>query len=262
MADVTPAMAFVTTKHLILALVASPLFIYAVFATRAVIFTTLEKLRPARPHSYWPTLPNDLASVMAYSWIIFPLAIYLTRYVPGRHQYPFSLAALPWPVRVALYFAVADFGYYWVHRLMHTRWVWRIHMWHHSPRYLYWLAGMRASLPQEYIVNIPYILAAPLIGPTEWWVFVVIATHVGFKNDWQHMNVEWRSSWLEWLLVTPRYHHIHHSADPRHYVANLGDLLTIWDRLFGTYVDPGTVQKPLTFGIDSDPPTARLVLGV
>jgi hypothetical protein len=69
---------------------------------------------------------------------------------------------------------------------MHTRWVWRIHMW----------------------------LASPLIGPAEWYLFVAIATHVGFKND------------------------------------------------FGTYVDPGTVQRPIAFGIDSDPPTVRMVLGV
>jgi hypothetical protein len=107
MADVLPATAFVTTKHLIVALVFSPFFIYGVLATRAVIFTTLEKLWPAR--------------VGQYEW--------------G-----------PWPA--------------------------------------------------------------------EWYLFVAIATHVGFKND------------------------------------------------FGTYVDPGTVQRPLAFGIDSDPPTVRMVLGV
>lgn len=38
---------------------------------------------------------------------------YLTRYVPGYHQYPFSLVALPVSVRVALYLVIADFGYYW-----------------------------------------------------------------------------------------------------------------------------------------------------
>ena len=52
MADVTPATAFVTTKHLIAALIVSPFFVYLVWATRAIIFTTLEKLRPARPQSF------------------------------------------------------------------------------------------------------------------------------------------------------------------------------------------------------------------
>jgi sterol desaturase/sphingolipid hydroxylase (fatty acid hydroxylase superfamily) len=76
------------------------------------------------------------------------------------------------------------------------------------------------------------------------------------------MNVTWPSRWLEWILVTPRFHQVHHSDDPQHYVANLGDLLTVWDRLFGTYVDPASIRKELTFGIDSNPSTARLVLGV
>jgi sterol desaturase/sphingolipid hydroxylase (fatty acid hydroxylase superfamily) len=243
-------------------LMLSPFFVYFIFSVRALVFTMLEKLRPARPHASEPMIRNDLASVATAHWVIFPLAIYLTQYVPGFHRYPFSLAAWPIPLRVVIYLVVADFGYYWVHRAMHTRYVWCVHKWHHSPTYMYWLAGMRASLPQEYLVNIPYILAYPLLGNIDWWVWAAIATHVGFKNDWQHMNVAWRSSWLEWIIVTPRYHHLHHSADPRHYVANLGDLLTIWDRLFGTYVDPGTVPEELSFGIDSKDPTARLVLGI
>jgi sterol desaturase/sphingolipid hydroxylase (fatty acid hydroxylase superfamily) len=249
-------------KQAIAALILSPFFVYLVFGLRAVIFTTLEKLRPARPHSHWPTIRNDIVSAAAYFWVVFPLAVYLNRYVPGYHEYPFSMAAVPVPVRVVLYLVISDFGYYWVHRLMHTRYVWRAHMWHHSPTYLYWLAGMRATVPQQVLVNIPYILAYPLLGLSPWWVFGAIAMHVGFKNDWQHMNVAWRSRRLEWILVTPRYHHVHHSADSQHYVANLGDLLTIWDRLFGTYIDPGTVPKDLSFGIDSEEPTPRLVLGV
>jgi len=88
------------------------------------------------------------------------------------------------------------------------------------------------------------------------------AMHVGFKSDWQHMNVSWRSHWLEWVFATPRYHQIHDSADPQHHVANLGDLLTVWDRLCGTYVDPATVREPLSFGIDSKPHPVRMVLRV
>ena len=67
-------------KPLIVAVVLSPFFVYLVFATRAVLFTTLEKLRPARPHSYWPMIRYDVASVATYHWIIFPLAIFLARY--------------------------------------------------------------------------------------------------------------------------------------------------------------------------------------
>jgi sterol desaturase/sphingolipid hydroxylase (fatty acid hydroxylase superfamily) len=250
-------------KHTLTSILLAPFFVYIVFLVRSVVFTTLEKARPARPHAYWPGIGRDLGSVVAYSYIIFPVSLYLARYIPGYHPYPFSVEGIPIPLRIVLYLVVADLGYYWVHRLMHTRHFWRTHMWHHSPKDLYWLAGMRSTLPQQFLVNIPYFLAYPVLGvATPWWAHWLIAMHVGFKNDWQHMNVSWPSRWLEWIFVTPRYHQIHHSVDPRHHVANLGDLLTIWDRLFGTYVDPGTVREPLSFGIDAPRHPVRLVLGV
>jgi sterol desaturase/sphingolipid hydroxylase (fatty acid hydroxylase superfamily) len=262
MVDSLGDIAGLPVRHTLALIVASPSLVYFVFAARTVLFTTLEKLRPARPHTYWPNAWRDVVAVATYVWVITPVAYFLNRYFPGPQHYAFSVAAIPIPMRIVLYLAVADFGYYWVHRLMHTRYVWRAHMWHHSPRFLYWLSGMRASVPQQFLVNIPYILAYPLLGTLEWWMYVLIAMHVGFKNDWQHMNVTWPSRWLEWILVTPRFHQVHHSDDPQHYVANLGDLLTVWDRLFGTYVDPASIRKELTFGIDSNPSTARLVLGV
>jgi len=45
-------------------------------------------------------------------------------------------------------------------------------------------------------------------------------------------------------------------------MANLGVTLTMWDRLFGAYVNPDDVKEPLSFGIDEEVPAVRLVLGV
>jgi len=77
-----------------------------------------------------------------------------------------------------------------------------------------------------------------------------------------HMNVSWRSNWLEWIVVTPRNHHIHHSDNSAHANANFGVTFSIWDRLFGTYVDPEELKTPITFGIGERVPLARLVAGV
>ena len=90
---------------------------------------------------------------------------------------------------------------------------------------------------------------------------MVIFAEGFFQNDWMHMNVTWRSRWLEWVFVTPRYHHVHHSRNPEHHTANLGSRLTIWDRLFSTYVDPESTGE-ISFGIDGAPSPARLALGV
>jgi UDP-glucose/GDP-mannose dehydrogenase family, NAD binding domain len=62
--------------------------------------------------------------------------------------------------------------------------------------------------------------------------------------------------------VNPRYHHIHHSDRPEHYVANLAALFTVWDRMFGTYVNPGALRRELSFGINEEVSPIRLSMGV
>jgi len=237
-------------------------FFNLLFLCRAIFFTTLELLRPARTISYLAVIRNDFIANVAYVYAVFPLAAYLSHIFPGHHSYPASVAELPLPVRVALYFVLADFGHYWVHRLLHTRYFWRVHMWHHSPTYMYWLGGVRATVPQQFLVNIPYVLAYPLLDISPWWMGLAIAVTSTIQNDWMHMNVTWRSNWLEWIFVTPRFHHIHHSLNPQHYTANLSNLFSVWDRLFGTCIDPDTVGTQLSFGIDTKENPVRLVLGV
>ena len=160
------------------------------------------------------------------------------------------------------YLVIADFGHYRIHRFMHHKYVWRIHKWHHSPTQMYWLAGYRATIPQDVIVNLLYLFAYSLFGLSPWWMELAIGPFNNLQNDWMHINVTWRSNWIEWLIVTPRYHHIHHSDNPSHYMKNLAALFTVWDRLFGTYVDPESVKGELSFGIGEEVPPLRLVLGV
>jgi sterol desaturase/sphingolipid hydroxylase (fatty acid hydroxylase superfamily) len=237
---------------------------YAVFffCVFGLLFTTLEVFYPARPISYRAVIKSDLIAVALYELLFFPGSLYLSNWLVRPHYFFLkNLLELPLLVRVILYYILADFGTYWFHRLMHTRYVWRVHRWHHSPNYIYWLAGIRASLPQQALFNLPFAFCLPLLGHAPSWLYLGILAENFLRNDWMHMNVTWRSNWLEWLLVTPRYHHIHHSNDPRHYKANLGSLLTIWDRLFGTYVNPDEV-KEISFGIDEVNSAVRFALGV
>jgi sterol desaturase/sphingolipid hydroxylase (fatty acid hydroxylase superfamily) len=237
-------------------------FFFLLFIFRAIFFTVLEMLRPARVVSYRAVFMNDLTASVAYAYLIFPLAADLSTIVPGHHSFPVSVTEWPLPLRLMLYFILADFGHYWVHRLMHTRYFWRVHKWHHSSSYMYWLGGVRATLPQQFVVNIPYVVVYPLLDVSPWWMAIALGTISTVQNDWMHMNVSWRSNWLEWIFVTPRYHHIHHSLDPTHYMKNMSNLLSIWDRLFGTYVNPDRVQRDFSFGLDSRENPIRLILGV
>ena len=154
----------------------------------------LEMVRPARVVAYRGVFMNDLAASLAYAYLIFPLAAKLSMIAPGHRSSPASIGQLPLPLRVILYFVLADFGHYWVHRLIHTQYLWRVHKWHHSPTYMYWLGGVRATLPQQFLVNIPYVIAYPLLDISPWYMAMALGAISTIQNDWMHMNVTWRSN--------------------------------------------------------------------
>jgi sterol desaturase/sphingolipid hydroxylase (fatty acid hydroxylase superfamily) len=241
----------------------SPLvFFKLLFLGRAVFFTALEFLRPARTLSYLPVIGRDLVAYVTFRSAVLPMTTWLNGIVPGYHVVPADIAHWPLALRVLLYFILADFGHYWVHRLTHTRYFWRVHRWHHTPTYMYWLGGVRTTIPDYVMVNTPYVLAYSLLYLSPWWMGTAIAVSSILQNDWMHMNVSWRSKRLEWFFVTPRYHHIHHSDAPRYYMTNMASLLTVWDRIFGTYADPDEVETPLSFGTGEKVNPVRVVLGV
>jgi sterol desaturase/sphingolipid hydroxylase (fatty acid hydroxylase superfamily) len=221
--------------------------------------TIAELLRPARPMPYRQVLLRDIVAWSIYIALITPAAERMSDKFGPYVQFHWPIGHWPLALRIVTYFLVADLGSYGFHRLMHTKWMWRIHKWHHAPTYMYWFAGVRATLWQQFLFNLPVVFAVPILFGAPHWVFVALPLEVIVRNDWMHMNVAWRSSWLEWVLVTPRYHAIHHSATHR---GNYGSLFSIWDRVFRTRIDPDTVTEPFAFGTGEQDHPVRVWLGV
>jgi sterol desaturase/sphingolipid hydroxylase (fatty acid hydroxylase superfamily) len=221
-----------------------------------------ELLRPARDVPYRKVFPRDLLVFAFYGLAIVPLAGRASGPIQGHFHFPDLLMQLPVWARVVIYYLLADLSSYLMHRLMHTKYMWRAHKWHHSPRYMYFMTSVRASLVQQFLFNVAPFLAIPILSGAPAWIFLAIGVEGVFRNDWMHMNVAWRSRWLELLFVTPRYHHIHHSDDPALHNANYGSLFSIWDRLFGTWVDPDRFTAPLTFGTGEKDNAVRMIVGI
>lgn len=241
----------------------SVLFFGFFFLFRAFLWVTVETLWHARTVRYRQIAIRDFGAEIFHVFLVIPIVIYLYDRVFVYHPSLQMMQNLPMLLRIAIYLLIGDLGYYWVHRLMHTKALWRTHKWHHSPTYMYWLAGCRATVPQQFLVGAPYVLVAPILYPSPWWVYTALVIFSYLTVDWMHLNVTWGSKWLEWVVVTPRYHHIHHSSNPDHYELNLGNNFTFWDRLFGTYLDPDSFdRKQLAFGIGEKPNPVRLIAGV
>ena len=164
---------------------------------------------------------------------------------------------LPGVVKIPLAVVIADFCLYWVHRGMHRRRIlWLTHAFHHSIDQLWWLSGSRTSMTHLLLFAAPQIFLVYYVfhlTPMEAGIAFSIGVVV---NVWIHTNISVNLGRLEWLLITPNFHRIHHGA---HGLAskNLGFVLTIWDRIFRTYVNPRTIGD--TFALSSVSTYGRLL---
>ena len=164
-------------------------------------------------------------------------------------------------------FLAYEAAYYLDHRLMHrVPWLWPFHRVHHSAEHLSLLTVFRVhpvetigfyNLVALFVGGVQGLLplligphAAPhLIGQTNIIVFAgaVLITHLQHSHFWVRLGDRGG-----WLLLGPAHHQIHHSTDPAHFDSNFGNLLTVFDRLFGTFHMPGRERPALTFGADGD----------
>jgi sterol desaturase/sphingolipid hydroxylase (fatty acid hydroxylase superfamily) len=172
-------------------------------------------------------------------------------------------ANLAWPVAFLFYLTILDLLTYIGHRLLHTSYLWHTHAVHHSVEHLYWLGGNRAS-PFHVSFQLMWSAFLGLVLPINGGVtaFVAVTLLYTSMQHFNHANLNWRLGPLEWLLVVPRYHFVHHGADPRLNNSNFGFLFTIWDRMFGTYTDPDKVPQNFPLGLNYDVGLARLFIGL
>ena len=149
-------------------------------------------------------------------------------------------------------FILIDFVFYIYHRFSHrVRFLWAIHMSHHSSEEMNFAVSMRQAWLGP-ISKIPFFIVLPLLGldPTIIAVAGVISTLWGVVG---HTQIVGKLGPLEWILNTPSHHRVHHGANAEYIDKNYGNLLIIWDRMFGTFepekakVKYGLVNNVSTF---------------
>ena len=169
----------------------------------------------------------------------------------------------PWEL-LLLNVVFADFAGYWAHRALHTRWLWNSHAWHHSPKVLYWLSGLRASPGHVAVLYAPAALVFVCFPTPETGAVALASILIDVINQhFIHSNI--RVPWakpLERIFVTPRFHFVHHSTTIARSNSNYGFLFSFWDRLFGTYTDPDTVPENDPLGLGYEIGKGRLLLGL
>ena len=220
-------------------------------------FDLCERVWPARPVDRWRDLKLDVLS-FAVALTVNRISDWIIRYWIGDITPGFLaptvnyLQSLPSALKILIGLFMVDFVLYWIHRAQHRYdLLWRTHAWHHSIQEMYWFAGFRTSFFHSFIYNIPQVIipvSLLKLSPAEAGIGYSIGLFIQF---WEHTNLNVNIGPLAWLVITPDYHRIHHSAT-LHRGMNLAPTFRIWDRLFGTYVDPATVPQDYPLGLGEE----------
>ena len=149
-----------------------------------------------------------------------------------------TLGTLPLLLQVPALILVADFTQYWVHRTFHrTRLLWPFHAIHHSAEEMDWIAGSRLHLVDVIITRGLTYVPIFVLGFSEQALMVYVFL-VAAQATFIHANVRSQFRAIEKVIVTPSFHHWHHSAEPEAVDKNFAVHTPIWDLLFNTYYLP------------------------
>jgi sterol desaturase/sphingolipid hydroxylase (fatty acid hydroxylase superfamily) len=129
---------------------------------------------------------------------------------------------------------VQDFLFYWLHRVDHgCRLFWAVHSTHHSAGEFNLTVGFRPSVLQP-LYRFAWFLPLAVIGfrPEDVLLMYSVTQLYGVLVHTRYVG---KLGVLEWFLCTPSHHRVHHGSNAQYLDKNLGMVLIVWDRLFGTF---------------------------
>ena len=147
-----------------------------------------------------------------------------------------------------LTFIILDFGSYWYHRLAHhVNIFWNRHVIHHSGEEFNLPTAMRQSMSKFVSMTFIFLLPAALLGLPPKVIAVVTPLHL-FLQFWYHTTHIGKLGFLEYIIVTPSQHRVHHAMNKIYLDKNLSGIFCIWDRIFGTFQEE-LDEEPCVYGV-------------
>ncbi|MEZ4886939.1 MAG: sterol desaturase family protein [Chitinophagales bacterium] len=171
--------------------------------------------------------------IISYDWLVGKVALFHIE--------------ITWVVWVLSFIAI-DFASYWSHRLSHSINIfWNRHVVHHSSEEFNLACALRQTISDFVSLGFIFLFPAALLGlPAE--VIAVIAPIHLFMQFWYHTTLIPKLGWLEYIIVTPSQHRVHHAINDIYLDKNLSAIFCIWDRMFGTFQEE-LDEVPCVYGV-------------
>jgi sterol desaturase/sphingolipid hydroxylase (fatty acid hydroxylase superfamily) len=155
-------------------------------------------------------------------------------------------------VKYIVGFILLDFCEYIYHVIMHkTKPLWKFHIVHHTDQEFDVSTTVREH-PCETFIRMCFLLIWVVLIGASFQLLLIRQTLQTIANITSHTSFRLSDKvekWVGLVFVTPNIHQVHHHYELPYTDCNYGDVLSIWDRLFGTY---GKLEPAETvFGIDT-----------
>ncbi len=233
------------------------LMLYLIVVYSAVFIFIFERYRPHRKN--WNVKKADWKNELLHLIISTALfdglgkacALFLVIQLQSQFfQVSDFWLAFPLLFVVVIAAVVAEFLPYWFHRISHqaksgsptSLFLWHVHAIHHLPSTMNWFKT-NWNHPLGIFIN-AILKSGPLLlfGFPPAAIFLVWVIHVTMAYV-SHSNIESKSSWLDYVVITPQLHRFHHSKKLIE-AQNYGISITFWDWVFGTYYNQNrTVEQ-------------------
>jgi sterol desaturase/sphingolipid hydroxylase (fatty acid hydroxylase superfamily) len=193
---------------------------------------------------------TTIAINFALAFILIQTADYVTlnqfgilNWLPSMNIVIFTIAGL---------LLMDFFGAYLAHLVEHkVKFLWRFHLIHHTDTYIDTTSGNRHH-PGESVIRFAFTtLGVLVVGAPMWMVFMyqtlsVVATQLTHANICLPKKLD---KVISYFLVSPDMHKIHHHYQLPYTDSNYGNIFSVWDRIFGTYLYLN--REDIVYGVDT-----------
>lgn len=211
----------------------------------------------------WRRGPWDFARLMRntamnfYGMIILAAIPVLSGFVVAGYAREhniglFNLIDTPLWLAMVATIIVIDLAGFLQHRALHQWYfLWRAHRTHHLDKTIDTATSLRFHPFEALFRAFTEAFIVLALGLPPEGIIFSYGVMVTF-NVFLHMNIRLPVALeqaLSWLIVTPRAHRLHHGVHRKNHESNFGTVLSIWDRLLGTWNPPTSLPSEIQFGL-------------
>lgn len=143
-------------------------------------------------------------------------------------------------------------GAYLAHLVEHkVKFLWRFHLIHHTDTWIDTTSANRHH-PGESLIRFVFTTFGILIVGAPMWMVFLYQTLSVVSTQFTHANISMPKKldyFLSYFIVSPNMHKVHHHFTLPYTDSNYGNIFSIWDRLFGTFMY--LPKEEIIYGIDT-----------